>query len=205
MRHATKTWVGCLIATVLVGFSSSALAQDFPWEEFEDELTGQICDVINAGPDKLVVLIDGSTFAIVSGPDRVLDDSFIDANLEVFFEGLDDSLGGSIVFDSDALGNRGLWWIWNTGNVVEIDDFTGDLLITDFFPSDYADSLCDACPLWDDQSVCDFDDPDPSDGPDIIVDSPEVNIQICGNGIPISIGMIFSSLMFLRFSRRRIH
>ena len=201
MRHAARTWGLVSIVTALMAVGASA--QDLPWDSFEDLLTGEVCDVINAGPDKLVVLLDGSTLAIVSGPDRVLDDSFVDVDGEVFFEGLDESLGGSIVFDYDGFGNLGLWWIASTGTVMEIDDFTGDLLITDLLPSDYLDSLCDACPLWDDQSVCDFDPVDPPDGPDVIIDSPEITIEICGSGIPISIGMIFSSLMFLRFSRRR--
>ncbi len=202
MRRAASTWGFVSIAMIFLGAGSSASAQDLPWESFEDELTGVICDVVTAGPDKVVVLLDGSTLDFVSGPDRVLDDSFVDDDGEVFFEGLDESLGGSIVFDLDGFGDLALWWIWPSGNVIEIDDFTGDLLITDLFPSDYLDSLCDACPLWDDPSVCDFDEPDV---PDVHVDSPQVTIEICGSGIPVAVGMIFSSLMFLRFSRRRIH
>lgn len=199
MRRAGRTWGLVSIVAIFLGAGSSASAQDLPWESFEDELTGEICEVINAAPNRLVVLLDG-TLTIVSGPDRVLDDSFVDDNLDVFFDGLDESLGGSIVFDYDGFGNLGLWWVWPTGHVMGIDDFNGEILISEFFPSDFLDSLCDACPLWDDPTVCDFDEPDV---PDIHVDSPQVTIEICGSGIPFSIAMIFSSLMFLRFSRRR--
>lgn len=201
MRRAAGTWGFVSIVAVFLGAGSSASAQVPPWDLFEDTLSSSLCDVVNAANIELVVLHDSSQFVIVTGPDEVLDDSFVDVNGDVFFDGFVDPLG-FIDFFEDGDGFRTMWWVEVTGEIYGIDDFTGEIFLTDLFPSDFVDVLCDACPLWDDPSVCVFDDPAPPP-PDIHIDSPQVTIEICGSGIPVAVGMIFSSLMFLRFSRRR--
>ena len=181
----------------IVGFvaccGSAVSAQIKPWDTFEDLLSESVCDVINASNAELVVLHATGQLVIITGSDVILEDTFVDVDGNVFFDGFSDPVG-FIDFAVDGDGFRTLWWLSIVGSVFAIDDFTGDPLTTDFFPTDFFDVPCDACPLWDDPTVCEAPPPPPA---------PSITVDICGSNIPISIGVIFSTLMFLRFSRAR--
>jgi len=174
------------VAVVVVGTTfESASAQNVPWDIFYDDVSTSACEVVNAANAELVVLTATGQLTIVSGQDVTLVDTFVDVDGTVYFEG---SATGIIDFAEDGDGFRTLWWMTLTGLAVEIDDFTGVPAASAFFPSDYTDVACDACPLWDDQSVC-------------VV--PPVTLNFCGRSTQVSLGMTMFGLMFLGFLRRR--
>lgn len=181
-----QMWLAMGLALVLCG---SSRAQVVPWDTFADDLSDSVCDLVNASNAELVVSRTGK-LVIVSGTDVTLEDSFVDVDGTVFFAGLLDPVG-FIGFALDGDGFRTLWWTSLTGRVIGIDDLTADPFVSDQFPSDFSDVPCDACPFWDDPTVC------------ALPPEPPVSIDLCGTNIPIAIGVVMAGLMFLRLSRSR--
>lgn len=178
----------CVLIFLLASAGSAAQAQFIPWDTFIDDASDSICDVVNAGNAELVVLNATRQFVIVTGSDVTLVDTFVDTNGAVFFEG---EPAGVIGFALDGDGFRTLWWLSLTGDVVEVDGFTGQPSLTNQVPEDFIDVPCDACLFWDDQSVCLIDD-DPTD----------VVVRLCGVDVPIALGVTMLALPFMSSARR---
>ncbi len=188
--RTTPTW---FFASGMVLLAASATtAQDKPWDVFLDTQSDAVCDVINADNAQLVVLRNTGQFVIITGTDVVLEDTFVDADGFVFFEG--DPVG-TIDFLTDGDGLRSLWWVSLTGTVVRVNGFTGEPSQTENTPADFEDAACDACEFWDDPSVCE-DDEEPED-------PPTVTVPICGNQIEVPITAAAVFLFSVRRLRRR--
>ena len=171
--------------------ASTGLAQVVPWEVFGDTESNSVCDLINADNAKLVLLRQTGQLAVVTGRDVTLQDTFVDADGFVSFEGLP---AGVIGFAVDDDGFRTLWWMTLTGRVVSVDGFTGQPAESDRFPSDFTNVPCDACPFWDDPAVC-----TPPDDPP----QPGNTVRLCGVDVPLSLGMTMMGLAVMSFARRR--
>ena len=185
-----KNTIGAAVAMVLA-IAPTASAQTKPWELFLDSASTSACDVINANNAELVLLSSTGQLAIVTGTDVTLEDTFVDADGFVFFEG---APVGAIDFATDGDGLRSIWWMSLTGTVVEVNGFTGEPTQTNKFPTDFVDVPCDACEFWDNPAACVADEPEPE---------PPVVVRLCGADIALPIGLTASGLVALSFSRRR--
>jgi hypothetical protein len=174
-------------SSALFIFASSASAQDKPWELFLDTQSTSACDVVNAENAELVVLSSTGQLVIVSETDVTLQDTFVDAQGFVFFEG---EPAGTIAFADDGDGLRSIWWMTLTGNVVEVSPFSGQPSATDSVPSDFDDVPCDACEFWDDRSLCETPPP------------PPITLPLCGRNIELPIASAAVALIAGRFRRR---
>ena len=192
---------GIVLRVLLVSLGICAapvLAQEIPWDLFEDLESASVCDVINAENVELVVLHDTGQLVLVTGPDVVLVDTFVDEDGNVFF-GPDPA--GFIDFDLDGDGLRSLWWLSLTGNVVSVDGFTGEPTPTNLFPFDFFDVPCDACNFWDDPAVCAvLVDPNVSDEPG----PPLLTFNFCGLGASFAMAMTMVGLVATGLVRRRL-
>jgi len=180
-------WSSCVVAVGLGLFgltTSHTLAQTVPWDVFVDDQSDSVCDVVNAANAELVVLFDTRHLVIVTGPDVILEDTFVDFNGDVFY--LDDWVG-FIDFALDGDGFSTLWWMSLTGRVINVNGFTGEPTETELFPSDYFDVPCDACDFWDDRTVCD----------------PPITINFCGMNTQLSMALTAVGLGFMSLMRRR--
>jgi len=128
-----------------------------PWYLFRDGSSGATCGIVNAANAKLVLLTATNQLSLVTGTDVTLQDSQVDADGFVTFEG---NPAGAIGFATDGDGKRTVWWMSLTGTVVNVNGFTGEPTQTSKLPSDFVDVACDACQFWDDPiqacgSACD--------------------------------------------------
>lgn len=187
MQPFRNVFVGLAVSIGMFALADGANAQDVPWTLFQDPISASACDVINAANSELLLLRSTGQLVIVSGADIVLQDTFVDADGFVFFEG--DQVG-LINFEEDGDGFRTLWWLSLTGRVVDMDGFTGEPFETNSVPTDFFDVPCDGCDFWDDQSVC------------VVVDVP-VTVSICGLGVPVALGMSLVGLSVVGVIRRR--
>ncbi len=187
-----KNTIGAAVAMVLA-IAPTASAQIKPWVTIDDPLSDSLCDVINANNAELVLISSTSQLAIVTGTDVTLEDTFVDADGFVFFEG--DPVG-TIDFAADGDGLRSIWWMSLTGTVVNVNGFTGEPTETNKSPADFVDVACDACEFWDDPTVC-APAPPPEPPP------PPVTVNLCGQSVQFPIGLTAASLATLSFVRRR--
>ncbi len=194
------------VLAFLAASGSPGFAQILPWDTFVDDplVSISVCDVVNAANAELVVRSDTGNLVIVSGVDVILQDTVVDLNGSVFLAGVDvfgvefrDPVG-FIDFADDGDGFRTLWWTSLTGTVVNVDDFTGELTSTDLFPSDFIDVPCDACPFWDDPTVCN-EEPLPRPPPP----TQPVTIGLCGSGTTLSLSLIVVGLTLMRLTGSR--
>ena len=186
-----RNTIGAAVAMVLA-IAPTASAQTKPWELFLDSASTAACDVINADNAELVLISATSQLAIVTGTDVTLEDTLVDDDGFVFFEG--DPVG-TIDFATDGDGLRSIWWMSLTGTVVNVNGFTGEPTQTNKFPSDFVGVPCDACELWDDPTVCAVVPPPQPPAP--------ITVNLCGTDIALPIGLTATSLVALSFSRRR--
>lgn len=154
-----KTTVFILNALMIVAItSSSAKAQTLPWDIFFDDVSPSVCDLVNAENAELVVLTVTGQLMLVTGDDIILQDTFVDINGFVFFEGVP---FGIIDFAEDGDGFRTLWWTTLLGSVIHIDEFTAVPSVSNLIASDFIDTPCDASPFWDgclENTDCDDND-----------------------------------------------
>ena len=184
---------GLSLAVAFCGFLSNPVhAQDAPWEVFSDTQSNSLCEVINAANADLILLRSTSELVIVTGSDVIIEDSLVDIDGNVFFEGLP---FGFIDYAVDGDGLRSLWWLSLTGRVVSVDGFTGQPSESELFPADFTEASCAACDFWDDQSICPSDD----DGNTL----PPITITLCGVSVPLTVAMIVVGLGVLNLARRR--
>ncbi len=141
-----------IVSVVLAAMSPACLCgQVLPWDVFADTESSSVCDLVNAGNAELVVLSSTGELVVVSGPDVILADTFVDLDGFVFF-GFEPV--GVITFAEDGDGFRTLWWLSLDGFVFDVDSFTGLVLETGSVPTDIINVPCDACPFWDDPTAC---------------------------------------------------
>ncbi len=145
------TGIAAAFALGIVLAPAAVRGQSVPWEVYVDEFSSSVCDVINVANGELVVLGDTGELVLVTGADLVLALTFVDAAGFVFFAG---DPAGVIGFEEDGDGFRTLWWMSLTGNVVQVDPFTGEPLVTNLFPTNFSNVPCDACDFWDDPTEC---------------------------------------------------
>ena len=160
-----------------------------PWQLFLDSSSSAACDVINANNAELVLISATNQLAIVSGTDVTLEDTLVDENGFVFFEG---QPVGTIDFATDGDGLRSIWWMALTGTVVNVNGFTGEPTQTNKFPTEFRDVPCDACEFWDNPAACVVDEP-----------KPPVTVNLCGTSVQLPIGLTAAGLAMLSFVRRR--
>lgn len=184
--RSTRVCLGTL--TVLSWLAMPGLAQTLPWNLYADDASASVCDAVNAANAELVVLSATGQLVLVTGEDLTLQDSFVDADGFVYFEG---SQAGVIGFALDGDGFRSLWWTSLTGHVVHVDGFTGAPSETDFLPLDFSDAACDACDYWDDRLLCGSDD------------LPPITINFCGANSLASLSLTLASMGFVSLMRRR--
>ena len=147
-RRKNFRHLGLLVFWLSMG---QGLAKAQPWDLFIDSQSSSQCDLVNADNAQLVVLTDTGQLVIVTQADVTLVDTFVDLDGNVFFEG---QQAGFIDFADDGDDFRTLWWTGLTGQVVVLDPFTSVPAAGNFFPEDFFDVPCDACPFWDDPSAC---------------------------------------------------
>jgi len=181
----------CFLIVVIessVAARGQTQTQSVPWGSFQDPVTGTICDTVNADNAQFVVLADTSELVVISGIDRTLSDLVMDEQGDVTFEG---NPAGSIGFATDGDGNARVFWMTLTGTVVHFDSLSSQPSDSDKQPGSLHGVRCDACSLWDDQSVCPTTNPPPT------TPTP-TTIHVCGQDVPVSIGMIALVLIPLR-------
>lgn len=190
-----------LITLIVAGVGPATHAQSLPWDTFVDTESSSVCDVVNAENLELVVSTDSLTgidnLVIVTGVDVRLADTEVLENGDVLYLG---ESAGFITFAEDGDGYRTLWWVGFGDRVVHVDEFTGEPTVTDFYPEDFVDVPCDACPLWDDPTVCEVPvtpDPGPTPG------APPVSISLCGTNTVVAMVATFIGLLGTGLIRRR--
>jgi len=183
-----KNIIGAAVAMVMA-IAPTVSAQTKPWELFLDSTSSAACDVINANNAELVLISATNQLAIVSGTDVTLEDTLVDADGFVFFEG---EPVGAIGFATDGDDLRSIWWMSLTGTVVDVDGFTGEPTQTNKFPTDFVDVPCDACEFWDNPAACVVEEP-----------KPPVKVNLCGTDVAIPIGLTAAGLATLSFVRSR--
>jgi hypothetical protein len=189
LKHLTV-----VVSTMLLAVAPApAQTSTKPWQLFLDSASSSSCDVINADNAQLVLLTATSQLSIVTQTDVTLQDTQVDADGFVTFEG---NPAGAIGFAADGDGNRTVWWMSLTGTVVNVNGFTGQPTETNKSPSDFSNVACDACQFWDDPTVCaPVPPPEPSPTP--------VTVNLCGQSVQFPIGLTATTLVALSFARRR--
>jgi len=145
MLNTRKVIVISFIACPLI-WTTSTSAQLPLWDTFSDVFSTSVCDLINAENAELVLLRDSDQLMIVSGNDVIMQDTFVDANGFVFFEGLP---FGLLDFTDDGDGLRTLWWMTLLGRAIHIDELSGLPSVSNVLPSEVFDVPCDASAFWD--------------------------------------------------------
>lgn len=172
---------------VFAGLGTSVEAQSLRWDTFDDPLSPSECSIVNAANTELVVMRSTGQLVIVTGSqDIILEDTLVDDDGDVFFEGVP---AGLIAFAEDGDGFRTLWWTGLTGRVVEVDDFTFEPNATDLLPEDFSDVGCDACDFRPDNVDC--------------VVPPVIRFNLCGLGGSVSMIGSLAGLLVLGLIRRR--
>ncbi|MBI4717788.1 MAG: hypothetical protein HY763_08300 [Planctomycetes bacterium] len=168
--------------------AGAAQAQVRFWDTLTDGVSGTVCDVVNTENAQLLIRTDTGQLQILNaGRDVILADPVVTAEGDVVING---EPVGFIDFQSDADGNRVVWWTSLLGQVVRIDDFSGEPSSTTRLPGDFRNAPCDICEveeLLDDASFCD-------DGNS---DEPPITVRLCGRNVVVS---MVGSLMMLSFA-----
>ncbi len=187
-RRKNTTRLISLAAVLAIAGSASAQT---PWLQF----AGTNCDIINAANAELVVLESTQNMVIVTGPDVTLSDIVVTGASDIFLNnGTELVPVGFISLELDGSGNETLWWVSLTGNVVDVDGFTGEPTETNMIPTDFVAAPCDACDFWDDASVC-----------EAIIDgnAPAVTIEVCGSSVTVSMIASFAGMSIMGLVKRR--
>jgi len=169
---------------IVLAICDSVLAQSDPWVTYADSASDSRCALVNASNAELVVSAATGQLILVSGTDVTLQDTLVDADGFVFFEG---QPFGLIGFAEDGDGFRTLWWLTLTGTTVEVDPITAVPSASLDTPADFADVSCDACDFWDDQSIC---------------VPPPITVPLCGIDVPVALPMIVLGLGIMGFVQR---
>jgi hypothetical protein len=210
-----------VLAVTAVTCVPRATAQTPPWDLFEDPVTGTVCGVVNAANVELVVLHDTGQLVVITGLDLVLADTFVDADLNVFFQG--DPVG-FLDYYEDADGLASLWWISATGFLVGVDELNSTPYVSTALPVDFSNVACDPCDLWDNLDDCplvfiDGDGDGVDDRDDLCPDTPADQavgddgcplddntpfVFSCGSLGGTTLGLMICGLLGLKLTQRRM-
>ncbi len=182
-----------------------ALGQTRPWVQYADPAGGLICGLIHGSNAEYVVLPASGALVKVSGADIVLRDLVVDSVGNVLYG---DQPAGIIGFEIDADGDRALFWMTLTGQLVAIDSFDASPSQSDLYPSDLRNTGCDACPQWDNPAACDDSDgSDDSNTDDVSDSSTSLLTNLCGAGsglaVMLSMAMLTAGKSQRTWRRRR--
>jgi hypothetical protein len=168
---------------VVAVLTASAMGQT-RFDTFSNEVSD--CSIVNGATNEFVVLTEQFPRLMrITGSDLILDDTFVDANSFVFFQG--EQLG-LIDFAIDGDGRDTLWWITFDGFVVGLDGLTGEPVVTDATPSEFFDVPCDACEFVDRPAIGEC--------------TSEPRVVLCGNGVtPAMLMTMGVGLLGLRLTR----
>lgn len=199
-----------LFATLVITIGSLYLAPGFAqaqerlWVQYQDSISQQVCGLIHAAEIELVVLPASGAFVKVSGSDLVLADYVVDASGNVYYG---EEPAGFIGFETDADGDRALFWMTLNGHLVSIDAFDASHSESDVLPSNLRNTGCDACAKWDNPAACadDTGDEENVDENDV-EDAANAIAGLCGAGsgtaATLSLAMLLTGKT-RRLSRRR--
>ncbi len=165
------------------------------WVVFQDSLTGSNCGVVNAANAELIVLFQSGNMVVVSGADVVLQDLVVYSDNSVSYLS---EPAGYIDFAEDGDGLPAVFWLTLTGTVVQINTFTGEPTDSGLLPSDRINTVCDACTLIDQSSLCDNTPGDGGNGGGTIT-LPD----LCGAGAPAALVVTAALLPLVSLGRRR--
>jgi len=184
--HRVVGWLALALAVAIGLDASVALGQiDESWYVFLDSESDSECGVINTANAELV-LLESDQLAVVSGLDTVLEDSFVNEDDEVFIDG---EPAGYLEFLTDGDGYRSMFWTTLTGNMVEVDAFTGQPSDSGLLPGDRINAGCDACAFIENHADC----------PESVA-----LVPFCGAGTTgaLSAAFLFAPLLVRRPGRR---
>lgn len=182
---------------IVLSMLPAANAQTAPWIAFQDPISGSSCSTVHAANAQFVVLSDTGELVSVGGSDSTLPDAMMDSQGGVLFQ---DNSRGFIDFATDGDGNPRVFWLNTLGTtVMKVDTVTGRPSDSGKAPSDFKNARCDACPLWDDNSICGPTTPPDNPNPPPVT----TNINVCGTDVPVTVGMIAMLLLPLRCSGAR--
>jgi hypothetical protein len=204
-----KTAAAISSAVFALACGGPALGQAPPWAEFQDQITGRSCGIINAANLEIVALrSSGQMMAVGQNGDDIQDfflpGVFVDLNstdqaggFPVFADG---EFAGIVSFEDDAQRASRVWWgfadtIEDPLFLASYDVNTDVINRTNDTPADFVGAPCDACELWDNPADC----PEPPP----VVDPPRVTINFCGAGGTATMAMTFAGLMATSIARRR--
>lgn len=165
MRSVAVKGFVLLVAVWFLGGGGTASAQVVPWIEFVDPASGASCGLVNVLTAELVVLEATGELEIITGGDAVLLGTEVDADGEVFFDGVS---VGFVEFAADGDGARTLWLLDDSGLIIDLDAVSNPF-VTNVLPQDLGNVPCDPCLLWDDRADC----------PECIADSDCVDGDAC--------------------------
>lgn len=132
-------------------WSAAVEAQLSPWNAYADAQSESVCDLVNAANLELVVLAENGPLVVVTGPDVEITGTFVEADNTVF---AGSQQAGFIDFAVDGDGFRTLWLLTFEGTAAFVNPETGAISDSGLLPDDFVNVPCDACPFWDDPSVC---------------------------------------------------
>jgi len=203
-RVRAVVW-GILLASMC---GAPALGQERPWEEFQDQISGELCGIINTVDLELVALRSSGQLMAVGEfgndiQDFILPGVIVDLNstdqaggFPVFADG---EFAGIIAFEDDGEGVPGLWWGFADSPedpllIVSYDVATDLINRSTDTPANFAGTPCDACLLWDDPNAC---------APPPVITPPQITINFCGAGGTATMALTFSGLLATSLARRR--
>jgi hypothetical protein len=198
MYSASKSWGNILILLFAVfAVAPAALgAIEEDWTVYPDPDSEAECGVVTAANVDLIVLFEDGVMVIVSGTDVILEDLVVDEAGNVRYL---NEPAGIVAFAEDKDGLPTLFWLSLGGTVVEIDTFTGEPSDSGLLPEDIGNTVCDACELIDQSSLC--DDGGNGNGNDN-GNGGTIEIPVfCGAGAPGALAMSLLGLPLLGWRR----
>lgn len=178
MRHFSKLSVMVVVLTIVCA-TTTAYGQ---WYVYMDDDSESECGVINTVEQELVVRECDDALVIVTDADRVIPNSYVDDDGNVFLNG---QAFGFIAFDLDGDEYRTLWWILDDESIVDYDEATNIAYQSDVFAEDFTDVACNAELLWDGTADCAVD----------------ITIGLCGQGAAGMAMTMMGLLAFMGFRR----
>ncbi len=193
--HLSYLKYSCLILLISIFCSGYGFAQIDDWVVFQDTATETECGVVNASNAELLVVYDMGNMAVVSGPDTIIDDLYVDELNQVFYQ---DNPAGFIEIAEDGDGLPTVFWTTLTGTVIKIDTLTGEPSDSGYEPYEIFNTGCDGCDYIDASDLC--EDGSNSSGDDTTND---FNLNLCGAGAMESAAAAVVLLPFLSLASRR--
>ena len=193
--HLSNFEYSCLILLITFCSTGYSFAQIDDWVVFQDTATETECGVVNASNAELLVVYDTGYMAVVSGPDVIIDDLYVDELNQVFYQ---DDPAGYIEIAEDGDGLPTVFWTTLTGTVIKIDTLTGEPSDSGYEPYEIFNTGCDGCDYIDASDLC--EDGSNTSGDDT---TDNINLDLCGTGALESAAAAAVLLPFLSLTSRR--